>query len=139
MNKAIIIYHSKTGITKRYAEEITAYLQNREIEAKLIPIESFESGLVKNVDTVFLGCWTSGLMIMLQHPDKIWAEFANRLPDLKEKTVILFTTYKLATGNMFRKMEKLLTGKLSDIKAELKSKKGKLSEIDKIVLDDLIK
>ena len=138
MNKAIIIYHSKTGITKKYGQEIAAYLKTRDIPAELLSVQEFKNELLEKYDTVFLGCWTSGLMLFLQHPEKIWADFASKIVGLKEKQVVLFTTYKLATGSMFRKMRKHLNGKISGIKAELKSRRGILSDIDKTILDDLI-
>jgi flavodoxin len=138
MKKATIIFHSKTGITKKYAQEIAAYLNDRGISIELVSIQEYTNGLLQNSDTVFLGCWTIGLMLFLQHPDKTWAKFASAVPSLKEKKVILFTTYKLATGSMFKKMRKHLDGKISAISAELKSKNGTLSEIDRIILDDLV-
>lgn len=139
MKKLLITYLSKTGITKKYAEEINKYLSEKGIKTAVISIEDFDPILFKDVEGVLFGCWTHGLMILLQHPDKPWVKFAKSLPDLKDKKVGMFTTYKLATGSMFKKMCKHLDGKISENHLELKSKKGKLSENDKILLDNFIK
>ncbi len=136
--KALITFHSKTGITKRYAEEIAGYLQSKKIQTQVVPIQEYTKELQHDADFIFLGCWTSGLFIFLQHPDKAWMKFASGLPEMKSRKVVLFTTYKLATGSMFKLMRKQLDGKISGIQAELRSKKGDLSEMDKKIIDSLM-
>ena len=131
MKKALIIYQSKTGTTKKYGFAIRDFLNTLNIEAKAIPIQNFSMEDLVNSDYLFLGCWTSGLFFVLQHPDKDWNTFAQKLPDIKDKKVILFTTYKLLTGSMFRKMEQKLDGKIKSIEFNLKSKNILLSEKDK--------
>lgn len=139
MKKLLITYLSKTGITKKYAGEINKYLAEKGLSTALISIEEFDPVLFKDAEGVLFGCWTHGLMIFLQHPDKPWVQFAKSLPEMKDKKVGMFTTYKLATGSMFKKMKKHLEGKISENQIELKSKKGELSENDKMILDGFIK
>ena len=138
MKTILITYQSKTGITKKYGEEIGKFLSEKKVKAKVVSVQDFDQKLLKDIDLILLGCWTAGLMIFLQHPDKVWVKFAKELPDLKDKKVGLFTTYKLATGSMFKKMKKHLPGKMEQIQVELKSKNGSLSEQDKSVLVSLI-
>lgn len=138
MSKAVIIYNSKTGITKKYAKEIAAYLSQKKIAVNVLSITDAENKLIAGADYLFLGCWTNGLFLFLQHPDKLWKDFASKLPDnLKAKTA-LFTTYKVLTGSMFANMRKLLNGKVASCSTELKSRDGKLSESDKLILDQFI-
>ena len=138
MSKAVIIYNSKTGITKKYAEEIAAYLNQKKITVKVLPLKNGKNKMITEADYLFLGCWTSGLFLFLQHPDKLWKDFASKLPEnLKQKTA-LFTTYKVATGSMFGNMRKELNGKIADCATELKSRKGKLSDSDKLIIDQFI-
>jgi flavodoxin len=136
--KALITFHSKTGITKKYAQEIAGYLQSKSIQVQVLPIQEYTKEIQHDADLVFLGCWTSGLFLFLQHPDSAWKKFAVLIPEMKNRKVILFTTYKLATGSMFSQMKKRIDGKITGIAAELKSKKGELSEMDKKVLDSLV-
>jgi len=137
--KVFVSYLSKTGITRKYASEIDAVLRNNQVESIMQNIHDALPSDASDADLVLLGAWCHGLFILLQHPDKPWVEFARKLPDLSGKKVALFTTYKLATGSMFKKMKKQL--KLVDNQpAEIfKSKNGSLSEVDKNRLIDWIK
>ena len=90
------------------------------------------------VDLVLLGCWTSGLFVVAQHPDEPWLAFVRELPALGPARVGLFTTYKLATGSMFGRMRTALAGKADRIDLELKSRNGHLSDADRLALDRLI-
>jgi flavodoxin len=138
MKKILITYQSKTGITKKYAEEIFNYLQSKGMDVSNVAIQDFTPELLNNTDALLFGCWTHGLMIFLQHPDKPWVNFANALPDLDGGKTGLFTTYKLATGSIFKKMTKILNQKSVEPSLELKSKNGSLSENDKNLLDKFI-
>lgn len=139
MKKALIYYLSKKGTTKYFAEEICEYLQTKNIETKSVSIYDYSPEQLNDFDIVFLGAWTHGLFIALQHPDKPWVEFAKQLPDLKGKKIGLFTTYKLATGSLFKKMQKHLGSKIDGVDIILKSKGEKLQEEHKKVLDGVLK
>lgn len=138
MKQALIIYQSKTGTTKKYGFAIRDYLNNLGIETKAIPVQNYVEEDLLRADFVFLGCWTSGLFFILQHPDKTWADFANKLPAFDSKKVALFTTYKLLTGSMFKKMKGKLNGKVSEIGLTLKSKTIQLSASDKEKLKSFV-
>ena len=90
MKNVLITYLSKTGITKKYAEEINTYLTEKGIKTALISIEEFDPKLVKEAEGILFGCWTHGLMIIFQHPDKPWVKFVNTLPDMKDKKIGMF-------------------------------------------------
>jgi len=131
MKNALIVYQSKTGTTKKYGFAIRDFLTSLGVESKAIPVQNFSNEDTEKADFVFLGCWTNGLFIILQHPEKKWNEFAQKLPTLKSKKVALFTTYKLLTGSMFRKMEQKLHGKIAGFDLTLKARGIVLSEADK--------
>lgn len=139
MKKAVVIYQSKTGITKKFAEAIGAYAAGKGIEVKTLSIAEYGSGIAENADYVLLGCWTSGfLLFFLQHPDTPWKQFAAGLPDLPGK-VALFTTYKVATGSMFSSMKKHLRLNPADPVVELRSRNGSISEEHKRALDAFLR
>jgi flavodoxin len=136
MKKAIIIYNSKTGNTKHFASEICRHLKSQNIEAESVSIFDYNREMIENSDIVFLGCWTSGWMIIFQHPQKVWNEFAAKLPDLSEKKVALFTTYKIATGSMFNNMKKHIKHiNMRDIPL-IKSKSGELTDSLKAIINN---
>jgi flavodoxin len=128
MKKALVIYHSKTGITRAFGKEISDFLSRNNIESTFISINDYRDSDMQDVDFLLLGCWTSGLMIFLQHPEKAWVDFSKRLPDLNGKKIGLFATYKIATGSMFRAMRKHLRCKPGNVSLELKSRDGHLTE-----------
>ena len=131
MKQALIVFHSKRGKTKKFAEKIGCYFNSMNVEANVIPIEKFRKDLLTSADFVLLGCWTNGTLLMNQKPQKAWIDFVKSIQLDKNQKVGLFTTYNILTGSMFRNMKKhLLSGKDKMI-MELKSKNGRLSDIDK--------
>ncbi len=138
MKKAIIYYNSRKGTTKYFGEEIGDYLKAKGIETKVCSVLDAKPEQVNGVDYVFMGCWTHGLFIVLQHPPKPWIEFAKDLPDLKGKKIALFTTYKLAIGPLFKKMQNKLNGKIDPVSLTLKSKTDKLNDLNKQLIDKFL-
>jgi flavodoxin len=139
MKKAIIIYNSQTGITKKYADAIQSFVKGKNIETSLMPISDYNQKVKLEADYLMLGCWTSGLFFFGQHPDKEWVKFAKQLPQVAIPNIALFTTYKLATGSMFKNMKKHIDAEPGSIKVELKSRNGKLSDIDIALLEKFLK
>ncbi len=134
MNRALILYHSRTGTTASYSEEIAAELLKTGVSVQSLPMYKAAEAPVREADTIFLGCWTSGLMFFLQKPEKIWVEYLKQLPSLKNKEIVLFTTYKILTGSMFREMKKHLPDDTTISIVKLKSRNGKLTESNKQLL-----
>lgn len=138
MKKAVIIYNSKKGTTKRYAEQISDYLISKKLSTQVLSIDNYTEEFIQDVDYLMLGCWTSGLMVFLQKPEKVWIKFAARLPKTLKAETALFTTYKVLTGSMFKNMRKHLIGKIDTCTTEIKSRNGFLSEKDKETIDAFI-
>jgi flavodoxin len=138
MKRALIAYCSRTGITKGLSYQIELACKRHGVETSLMSIDKFSPEALTGVDYLFLGCWTHGLMIILQHPEKSWVAFARSLPDLAGKRIILFTTYKLAVGSMFRNMRRVLKCKPLDVVLEVKSRGTSLSEIDQTALKEIL-
>jgi flavodoxin len=138
MTEVAIIYNSKTGTTRKYAQEIARYLETKGLNTQVSSIQDYEEEVLDNADYVFFGCWTSGLMVALQKPEAVWVDFAAKLPSMPEAVVALFTTYKVLTGSMFRNMYKQLKGRFARPGLELKSRDGLLSEENKRALDHFI-
>jgi flavodoxin len=138
MSTAVVVYRSRTGVTRRLAEEIGAHLRTRGIEARTGSVADFEAADLATVDLLLLGCWTSGLLVVRQHPDEPWLAFARDLPSLPQSRVGLFTTYRIATGSMFSRMCAALTGKVDRVELELKSRDGRLDGAGRERLDRFI-
>ena len=138
--KAIVVYRSHSGVTRRYGEEIGAWLTARGIEATVASVGEADPATVMDADYLFLGCWTSGLFVIRQHPDEPWLAFVRDMPGLpaagpRHPKVALFTTYKLATGSQFPRMRAALAGRTPAPELELKSRSGHLSDGDRQALE----
>ncbi len=121
------------------AWEIDKYLKENHLDSKMISIYDVQPEDITQSDMVLLGCWTHGLFFIFQHPDKTWKEYAAGFPDLNGKKVGFFTTYKTATGSMFRRMYKNLKGRLKEpVTLQLKSRNGKLSDKNKALIKEFI-
>ena len=131
MTSAVVLYHSRRGTTASYGDEIARELANRGVEVITKPLY-LETGLngIQDADYVFLGCWTSGLMFFGQRPEKVFRDYVSRIPNLDRKKVVLFTTYKILTGSMFRNMSRALPGKPEVLRAKFRSRTGRLSAED---------
>jgi flavodoxin len=138
MKKAVILYNSKTGTTEKYAEEIGKYIEAKGIDVQTTSIQKYSEEMLDDANFVFLGCWTSGLMIMMQHPEQVWKDFAEKLPNMPNGKLVLFTTYKILTGSMFRKMQQHLNGRFPQSILELKSRNGLLSVSDQEAIDKIL-
>ena len=136
--KASIIYNSHSGTTSAYSEEIGNFLSTKGIECRIASIDDYDKEYLLSSDLVMLGCWTSGLMIVAQHPDRAWKEFVKDMPSIRNKTLVLFTTYKIATGSIFWKMEKVLADKSDPPNAILKSRSKELTARNRSTLEALI-
>ena len=135
MATAAVVYRSATGTTRRLGEEIGAHLRSRGIETTVGSVGEVDPASLAGMDIVLLGCWTSGLFVVRQHPDEPWLAFVRELPRLDGARVGLFTTYRLATGSMFGRMRRALTGKAERIDLEVKSRDGRLGADGRLALD----
>ena len=138
MATAVVVYRSATGTTRRLAEEIGAHLGARGVTATVQSVGECDPASLAGADLVLLGCWTSGLFVVAQHPDEPWLAFVRDMPALDGARVGLFTTYKLATGSMFARMRAAIGAKAGRYDIELKSRDGHLSDAGRQALDRFI-
>ena len=139
MKKALIAIRSKKGHTRKYGEEIGKYLRGKGLEITIMDVEELKTDHLRDGSFLFLGCWTGGIYIMLQHPDRVWINAINGVTIPENVKTGLFTTYKLATGSMFKAMKKHIPALKDKTIPEWKSKNTVLSESDREALDLFIK
>ena len=137
MKKALIIVENKNNTTRKFGEEIAAFLLNRGLTAELIPINSFEPKKLEGTDYLLLSGGRNG--ILFSRTDSEWVNFVKRLPTLNGIKTALFATYKIFPGGIFRSMKKYLREKTDNLSFTLKSSDGTLSVSDKLDLNDFIR
>jgi flavodoxin len=138
MKRAVVVYRSHSGVTRRYGEAIGRYLEGRGIATSVASVGDCDFAGVGGADYLLLGCWTTGLFVVRQHPDEPWLAFVRDMPESRGPRVALFTTYKLATGSQFAKMRGALAGKTSAPELELKSRDGSISAADEKLLEKFL-
>jgi len=136
--RAAVVYRSHSGVTRRYAEEIAGHLRGCGVDTTVASVGECDTRSLAEVDLLLLGCWTSGLFVIRQHPDQPWVAFAREIPALPHARVALFTTYRLATGGMFRRMQAELPPGVPEPALTLRSRDGRLSEADGTALDRFV-
>lgn len=138
--KIAVLYYSHKGKTAGYARDIGMYLWSKGADISLSSISDFDKKRISEFDFLILGCWTCGLFVFGQHPHKKWKEFCEEIKDeVTAGKVAFFTTYKLRTGGLFRRMSKILGIQYSSEILCLKSRTGKLSDKEKKKLDCMIR
>jgi flavodoxin len=135
MTTAYIVYCSATWTTTGLAEDIARHLRDRGIETAVASFGEEDPAALAAADLVFLGAWTHGLFVIAQHPEDAWVEWTRELPRLDRARVGLFTTYKLRTGSMFRRMRDALEPSGARIGVELKSRNQTLTDAGRRALD----
>lgn len=128
MSKTLILYQSKKGKTKRFAESLALFLQSIGEEATTVSVFDYKPENLYNVTHLFLGCWTRGRFLMGQRPQKEWIQVVENIDCSKFRHVVLFTTYNIATGIMYKSMIEHIHPKPQKVLPFLKSRRGKLSE-----------
>lgn len=137
--KAIVIYDSKNGVTKKYGEEISEFLRKKDFDAKAVSINNCSYEDILESDYVLLGSWTNGFFLFGQHPNDLWVNFVKTIPNIKDKKIGLFATYKISTGSIFKKMKKHLGFNDEENLLELKSRDGSLQVSAKLMINDFLK
>ena len=111
---ACVVYFSRTGNTKRFAQAIAEI-----VKAPIYDLVSVPSSAIQNCDLLILGTPVEG-----SSPAKETVAFIESLQNVTAKKAILFCTYRIfGNERTMRKIEKTLEGK--GYKTLLKvSKKG---------------
>lgn len=132
--KALVVYQSRKGTTRNFAEKIAKKIENKNHHVTTKNIEETTNDDLVSCDILFMECWTNGKFLFFQKPDLPWIKFASKLPDTHNKKTVLFTTYTIRTGSMFRNMKKHILPKGYKVIGSMKSRNGKLDHYSNIIL-----
>lgn len=113
--KIAIVYDTATGRTQAAAKAMAETLTEKGHECAVQSIYAADPAEVARADLICTGCWTHGLFVILQHPTKDWVHFMERFGDLSGKKLVLFCTYRLATGRTLKKMARVIEEKGGEV------------------------
>ena len=118
--KVVIVFDSRTGITRSAATAMSKVLEEQGHECTVASVAEADPSEVSQADLICIGSWTQGLFIVLQHPTKASMQFISRLGDLSGKKAVVFCTYKLATGSLLPKMAAALEARGAQVVGQFK-------------------
>jgi flavodoxin len=115
-----IVYDSSTGTTAEAAGAMGRVMEEQGHKCRVQSVAEADPAGVSEADLICIGTWVKGLFIILQHPTAGSMDFIERMENLADKKVVVFCTYKLATGSTLSQMAKVLEGKGADVVGHFK-------------------
>ena len=107
--KAVVLYESMTGNTRRAAELIAGSAAAAGDDVSLFSVTGFDFQQLAVADVVYVGTWVDGLVLFGQRPGRagrLW-----KLPVLDRKPVGVFCTYAINAGKALDKTAAILEAK----------------------------
>lgn len=111
--RAVIIYNSLTGTTRRAAHRIASEMRALRIDATPVAIGDTDEETVADADLVVVGTWTDGLVILGQKP--AGARKLRALPSLEGKKTVVYCTYAVDPGQTLEKLVELVSARGADV------------------------
>jgi len=131
--KAVVMFKSNTGNTRKAAEIIGGELADRGIDVVVRPVDGVDFNEIAEADFVCVGTWVDGIILFGHRPGSTGALLKS--PMLWDKPVGAFMTYALHAGNVMSTYETFLREEMgADVIGGLLMKRGNLGEgVDKFV------
>ena len=120
--KVAIVYDSRTGKTRKAAEEMGAAVRDAGHECSVHSVQKAGPAEVSAADAICIGSWTEGLFFVLQHATRATSELIDRLGPLDGKPAAVFCTYLTATGKMLPKMADRLRARGANVTGRFRSR-----------------
>src|SRR5690349_24317331 len=104
--RAIVIYESLTGNTKKAAGLIGASLTRAGISTPVCNITAIDYQALADADLVIVGAWTDGTVIAGQRPGR--AGRLRKMPTLQGKKAAVYCTYAIDQGKVLPKLTAII-------------------------------
>ncbi|MDQ1394959.1 MAG: flavodoxin [Acidimicrobiaceae bacterium] len=124
--RAIVIYESLTGNTKRAAGLIAAELTAGGMATTACPITRIDYQALADADLVIVGTWTDGMLVVGQRPGR--AGRIRQLPVIDGKRCVVFCTYAIDPGKTLHKLTAILQERGADVLGGLAIRRQRLEE-----------
>jgi sulfite reductase alpha subunit-like flavoprotein len=111
--KAVVLYESLTGNTRKAAGIIGAQLERRGHEATVASITAVPMQALAEADLVVVGTWTDGLVLFGQRPGR--SGRLKKLPYMTGKRCAVFVTYAIDAGNVLDKFVSLMEDRGAEV------------------------
>jgi flavodoxin len=111
--KALVIWESLTGTTRKAAEHIAAGLRAGGVETTVSPVSAVDLAALSAADVVVVGSWTDGIVFVGQKPgrqSRLWS-----LPFLTGKRAFVYCTYAVDAGHAVDKLADIVRDRGAEI------------------------
>ena len=111
--KALVIWESLTGTTRKAAGRIAAGLRAVGVEASVSPATHVDLAALSAADLVIVGSWTDGLVFVGQKPgrqSRLWA-----LPYMTGKQAFVYCTYAVDAGHAVDKLADIVRDRGAEV------------------------
>jgi flavorubredoxin len=104
--RAVVIYESLTGNTRRAAELIATALAEAGVAASVCSVTQVDYQALSVADVVIVGSWTDGIFVVGQRPGR--AQRLRALPVMDRKRCVVYCTYALNPGKTLAKLTRIM-------------------------------
>ena len=111
--RALVIYESLTGNTRKAAGLIAARLTEAGHEAAISPVSRVDMQALKDAELVVVGSWTDGFIFVGQRPGR--AGRLRALPVMVGKRCAVFCTYAIDSGATLDKLSAIMRDRGADV------------------------
>ena len=111
--KALVIYESLTGTTRKAAGLIAGSLESTGWEATVSSVTHVDMQSLADADLVIVGSWTDGFVFIGQRPGR--SGRLKALPVMYGKKCVVYCTYAVDPGQTLEKLSTILRGRGADV------------------------
>jgi flavodoxin len=112
--RAIVIYESLTGNTRRAAEIIARELGTRGVATTVCNITAVDLEALSAAELVLVGTWTDGLFFFGQRPGRA-GRMKEKLPAMRGKKAATFITFALEPRKALDKLSAIVRATGADV------------------------
>jgi hypothetical protein len=123
--RAIVIYESLTGNTRKAADLLAHGLSAEGVTTVASPITQIDYQALSEADLVVVGSWVDGLFVVGQRPGRV-GRIAG-MPALAGKRAVVYVTYALAPGKALQKLSDTVAGRGADVLGGVTIRRDRIS------------
>ena len=123
--KAVVIFESLTGNTRKAAGIIAAELERSGVSTAVSAITAVNYQALADADLVIIGTWTDGLVLFGQRPGR--SGRLKKLPYFTGKKCAVYVTYAIDAGNVLDKLVAMMEDRGGDVIGGMAIKRNDLA------------
>jgi flavodoxin len=124
--QVVILHESLTGRTEQAARLIANAFYERDVAARVFPVDGYEPAALDEADLVVAGSWTDGFFVIGQKPGR--HKKFRHLPDLSGKRAAVFCTFALDPGHTLDKLTSIMTDRGAEVIGGLAIRRDRLDD-----------